>query len=114
VIDDQPHGWKIYLDDGSGPLLVFIATATRINVKPLRAGQQLALQSDSAARMNSIPNCCHERPATSFSKVGPADSAPGCDCDQPTTLPGRECRSLRVEQRDSARLEIDPGDYGGI
>jgi len=41
VIDDQPHGWKIYLDDGSGPLLVFIATATRINVKPLRAGQQL-------------------------------------------------------------------------
>ena len=41
VIGDPPWGWKIYLDDGSGPLLVFIATATRISIKPLRAGQQL-------------------------------------------------------------------------
>jgi len=41
VEDDQPFGWKIYLDDGSGRLLVFVATATRIDVKPLRAGQLL-------------------------------------------------------------------------
>jgi len=41
VEDDQPYGWKIYLDDGSGRLLVFVATATRIDVKALRAGQQL-------------------------------------------------------------------------
>ena len=41
VINDAPWGWKIYLDDGSGPLLVFIATATGFDVKPLRAGQQL-------------------------------------------------------------------------
>ena len=41
VIDDQPWGCKAYVDDGSGPLLVFIATATRIDVKVLRAGQPL-------------------------------------------------------------------------
>jgi uncharacterized protein YdeI (BOF family) len=41
VEDDQPYGWKIYLDDGSGRLLVFVATATRIDIKPLRAGQLL-------------------------------------------------------------------------
>ena len=39
--DDQPWGWKLYLDDGSGELLVFVATATRIDVNPLRAGQSL-------------------------------------------------------------------------
>lgn len=43
VEDDQPWGWKIYLDDGSGRLLVFVNTATRIDVKPLRAGQQLRI-----------------------------------------------------------------------
>lgn len=41
VEDDQPWGWKLYLDDGSGKLLVFVATATRIDVTPLRAGQSL-------------------------------------------------------------------------
>lgn len=41
VADDQPYGWKIHVDDGSGPLLVFIATGTRIDVASLRAGQRL-------------------------------------------------------------------------
>lgn len=41
VEDDQPYGWKIYLDDGSGRLLVFVTTATRIDVKGLRAGHLL-------------------------------------------------------------------------
>ena len=41
VEDDQPWGWKIYLDDGSGRLLVFVNTVTRIDVKALRAGQHL-------------------------------------------------------------------------
>jgi hypothetical protein len=41
VVDDLPWGWKIHLDDGSGRLLVFVATATRIDVKALRAGQRL-------------------------------------------------------------------------
>jgi hypothetical protein len=43
VIDDPPWGWKVYLDDGSGPLLAFIATATRIDARALRAGQQLRI-----------------------------------------------------------------------
>ena len=43
VVDDQPWGWKVYLDDGSGPLLVFIATKTGFDTKPLRAGQQLRI-----------------------------------------------------------------------
>jgi hypothetical protein len=41
VIDDPPWGCKAYVDDGSGLLLVFIATATRIDVNVLRAGQPL-------------------------------------------------------------------------
>lgn len=41
VVDDQPWGWKIHLDDGSGPLLVFIAAATKINSQGFRAGQSL-------------------------------------------------------------------------
>jgi hypothetical protein len=41
VIDDQPWGWKLYVDDGSGPLLIFVATKTTIEVRGLRAGQPL-------------------------------------------------------------------------
>jgi hypothetical protein len=43
VIDDQPWGWKLYLDDGSGPLLIFIATGTHIDARGLRAGQELRI-----------------------------------------------------------------------
>ena len=39
--NDPPWGWKIYLDDGSGPLLVFVSTKTKIDVSGLRAGQPL-------------------------------------------------------------------------
>lgn len=41
VMDDQPWGWKLYVDDGSGPLLIFVATRTNIDVRGLRAGQPL-------------------------------------------------------------------------
>jgi hypothetical protein len=41
--NDQPWGWKLYLDDGSGPLLVFIASQTRIDVSGFRAGHQLRI-----------------------------------------------------------------------
>lgn len=41
VIDDQPWGWKVYVDDGSGQLLVFISAAARIDVKGVRTGQPL-------------------------------------------------------------------------
>ena len=43
VIDDQPWGWKLYLDDGSGPLLIFVATGTHIDARVLRAGQNLRI-----------------------------------------------------------------------
>jgi hypothetical protein len=41
IVDDRPWGWKIYLDDGSGKLLVFVATTTGIDVSHIRAGQML-------------------------------------------------------------------------
>jgi hypothetical protein len=40
-IDDRPWGWKIHLDDGSGPLLVFVEPASNIDVSALRAGQRV-------------------------------------------------------------------------
>lgn len=40
--DDRPWGWKLWLDDGSGPALVFIAPDTGIDVASLRTGQRLA------------------------------------------------------------------------
>jgi hypothetical protein len=41
IVDDRPWGYKMYVDDGSGPLLVFIAATTRIDVTRYRAGQDL-------------------------------------------------------------------------
>jgi hypothetical protein len=41
IENDPPWGWKIYLDDGSGPLLVFVSAKTKIDVSGVRAGQLL-------------------------------------------------------------------------
>jgi len=41
IVDDRPWGWKIYLDDGSGKLLVFVTPSARIDVSGFRAGQML-------------------------------------------------------------------------
>jgi len=41
VIDDQPWGWKLYLDDGSGPVLVFISTPAGIDIRNIRSGLAL-------------------------------------------------------------------------
>ena len=41
VVDDRPWGAKLYVNDGSGPVLVFIAAATRIDGTRYRAGQEL-------------------------------------------------------------------------
>ena len=41
IVDDRPWGYKMYVDDGSGPLLVFIAASTGIDVTRYRAGQDL-------------------------------------------------------------------------
>jgi hypothetical protein len=38
VVDDRPWGVKIYVDDGSGPLLVFVAAATGIDTSPCLPG----------------------------------------------------------------------------
>jgi hypothetical protein len=43
IIDDRPWGSKLYVNDGSGPLLVFIAAATRIDGMRYRAGQELRI-----------------------------------------------------------------------
>jgi hypothetical protein len=41
IIDDRPWGWKIYLDDGSGTLLMFIEPSIQIDVSRFHAGQTL-------------------------------------------------------------------------
>ena len=43
VVDDRSHGRKITIDDGSGPLLVFIPAAAKIDVSRFRAGQRLRI-----------------------------------------------------------------------
>ena len=41
VVDDAPWGWKITIDDGSGPLLVFVSRESGIDVRGIAAGQVL-------------------------------------------------------------------------
>ncbi len=41
VLDDRPWGWKLMLDDGSGPLLVFVDAQAGIDVSAIRPGQWL-------------------------------------------------------------------------
>ncbi|HEY0022064.1 MAG TPA: hypothetical protein VGB24_04115 [Longimicrobium sp.] len=41
VVDDRPWGWKLMLDDGSGPLLVFVDAQAGIDVGAIRPGQWL-------------------------------------------------------------------------
>jgi len=41
VVDDRPYGWKITLDDGSGPLLVFVPAGAKMDVGGIRPGQRL-------------------------------------------------------------------------
>lgn len=41
VIDDRPWGWKLFIDDGSGPVLVFVDSKTGIDVTRFRDGQQI-------------------------------------------------------------------------
>lgn len=41
IVDDSPYGWKITIDDGSGPLLVFLSPGAKIDLTRFRAGQRL-------------------------------------------------------------------------
>jgi hypothetical protein len=38
VVDDAPWGWKVLVDDGSGPVLVFVDAETNVDVRPFRPG----------------------------------------------------------------------------
>lgn len=41
VVDDRPYGWKVTIDDGSGPLLVFVPVGAKVDVGGIRPGQRL-------------------------------------------------------------------------
>jgi DNA/RNA endonuclease YhcR with UshA esterase domain len=41
VVDDRPYGWKVTVDDGSGPVLVFVTLASGVAVSWIRPGQRL-------------------------------------------------------------------------
>lgn len=41
LVDDRPWGWKAMLDDGSGPLLVFVPVGAGIDVGGIRDGASL-------------------------------------------------------------------------
>jgi hypothetical protein len=43
IVDDRPWGSKLYVNDGLGPLLVFIAAATSIDGTRYRAGEALRI-----------------------------------------------------------------------
>jgi hypothetical protein len=38
VVNDEPWGWKVMVDDGTGPVLVFVDAETNVDVRPLRPG----------------------------------------------------------------------------
>lgn len=38
AVNDEPWGWKVMVDDGTGPVLVFVDAETNVDVRPLRAG----------------------------------------------------------------------------
>lgn len=38
VMNDEPWGWKVMVDDGTGPVLVFVDAETNVDVRPLRPG----------------------------------------------------------------------------
>lgn len=43
-----PYGYKVTVDDGSGPILVFVNTQTGIDVGALRAGDRIAVTGFSS------------------------------------------------------------------
>lgn len=41
IIDDLPYGWKFYINDGSGKLLIFIGRASDIDISKIQSGQKV-------------------------------------------------------------------------
>lgn len=48
VVDDRPYGWKIVVDDGSGPVQVFVPLHHPFDPTRYRAGQRLDVEGMSA------------------------------------------------------------------
>jgi hypothetical protein len=49
VVPDPPFGTKVFVDDGSGPIRVFVNTSTGIDVSGLAQGQLLSVTGFSSA-----------------------------------------------------------------
>ncbi len=43
VFDDAPYGWIFHVDDGSGPLSVFVYTGTGIDTSDIQVGDELEI-----------------------------------------------------------------------
>ncbi|HEU4880801.1 MAG TPA: hypothetical protein VFT45_01110 [Longimicrobium sp.] len=43
VVNDAPWGWKVIVDDGTGPVLVFVDAETNVDVRPLRPGDMVEI-----------------------------------------------------------------------
>jgi len=48
VVDDRPYGWKITVDDGTGPLQVFVPAHQPFDPASVRPGQRLSVTGMSA------------------------------------------------------------------
>ena len=44
-MDDSAWGWKVTVDDGSGPVLVFVDAESTVNVEHFRAGEAMRFDS---------------------------------------------------------------------
>jgi DNA/RNA endonuclease YhcR with UshA esterase domain len=43
AVNDDPWGWKLMVDDGSGPVLVFVDAETNVEVRTLRVGDHVEI-----------------------------------------------------------------------
>jgi hypothetical protein len=43
VVNDAPWGWKVMVDDGTGPVLVFVDAETNVDVRPLHPGDTVEI-----------------------------------------------------------------------
>jgi len=48
VVDDRPYGWKITIDDGSGPLQVFVPAHHAFDPSAYQVGQTIGVEGMSA------------------------------------------------------------------
>jgi hypothetical protein len=56
-------GWKITIDDGSGPLLVFVPVGAKVDVGGIRPGQRLRVVEFSGST-TTIARCSRARRRT--------------------------------------------------